>query len=107
STKPEDVPLLRRRLDEIGARFGFAPGGHDAKALVHALTALPHDLVIGFSSEDLARVTTAMMALVDRPRPRVAFVEAPLKRHMFVFVWLPRDQMSTAVRLQIQHLIER
>jgi glutamate dehydrogenase len=106
ATKPEHVPLLRRHLAEISARFGFPPGGHDAKALVHALTVLPHDLVIGFSSEDLARVTTAMMALVDRPRPRVAFVTAPLRRHLFAFVWLPRDQMSTAIRLQIQQLLE-
>src|SRR6478735_9988410 len=53
STKPEHVPVLRRYLSQISERFGFAPGSHDAKALVHALTVLPHDLVIGFSSEDL------------------------------------------------------
>ena len=46
------------------------PAGHDGKALVHALTALPHDLVIGFSDDDIERVATAMMSLVDRPRPR-------------------------------------
>jgi glutamate dehydrogenase len=107
STKPEHVPVLRRHLAEITARFGFQPGTHDAKSLVHALSVLPHDLVIGFASEDLARVTTAMMAVVDRPRPRLAFVTAPLRRHLFAFVWLPRDQMSTAVRLQIQALLER
>src|SRR6185295_7775251 len=27
--------------------------------------------------------------------------------HLFAFVWLPRDQMSTAVRLQIQRMLER
>jgi glutamate dehydrogenase len=106
STKPEHVPQLRRHLAAIAARFGFQPGGHDAKALVHALTVLPHDLVIGFSGDDLARVTTAMMAVVDRPRPRVVLVMAPLRRHLFAFVWLPRDAMSTAVRQQIQALLE-
>ena len=106
STKPEHVPVLRRHLAEIGAQFGFIPGSHDAKSLVHALTVLPHDLVIGFSSEDLARVATAMMALVDRPRPRVAFITAPLRRHLFAFVWLRRDQMSTGIRQQIQRLLE-
>src|SRR5690606_19937059 len=79
---------------------------HDAKSLVHALTTLPHDLVIGFSNADLARVATAMMALGDRPRPRAELVAAPLARHLFAFVWLPRDMLSTSVRLQIQALLE-
>ena len=106
TTPPEQVPVLRRHLAEIGAKLDIQRGGHDAKALVHALTVLPHDLVIGFSGEDLARVATAMMALVDRPRPRVALVMAPLERHLFAFVWLPRDMMSTTVRLRIQDLLE-
>jgi len=106
ATRPDRVPLLRRHLEEIGKSLDIQAGGHDAKALVHALTVLPHDLVIGFSQGDLERVTTAMMAVVDRPRPRLAFVTAPLRRHLFAFVWLPRDMMSTAARLQIQNLLE-
>src|SRR5688500_5140913 len=106
ATPPEQVPMLRRHLARIGEEFAFQRGSHDAKALVHALTVLPHDLVIGFSHEDLARVATAMMALADRPRPRLALVMAPLKRHLFAFVWLPRDLMSTAVRLRIEDLLE-
>jgi glutamate dehydrogenase len=107
ATPPEQVPVLRRHLAEIGAEFDFPRDSHDAKALVHALTVLPHDLIIGFSESDLARVATAMMAIADRPRPRLALVMAPLKRHLFAFVWLPRDMMSTTVRLQIQALLER
>ena len=106
ATPPAQIPVLRRRLAAIMERLRFQPGSHDAKALVHALTALPHDLVIGFSEEDVARVATTMMTLADRPRPRVALVMAPLHRHLFAFVWLPRDMMSTATRLRIQELLE-
>ena len=106
ATPPERVPVLRRHLAAIGDKFDLPPGSHDAKALVHALTVLSHDLVIGFSEDDLTRVATAMMALADRPRPRLALVMAPLKRHLFAFVWLPRDLMSTAVRLRIEDLLE-
>ncbi len=79
-------------------------GSHDYKALVHALSVLPHDLVIGFSDEDITRVATAMMSLGDRPRPRATLVTAPLGRHLFGFVWLPRDLLSTTVREQIEAL---
>ena len=106
ATPPVEVPVLRRQLAATMAEFGFAPASHDGKALVHALTALPHDLVIGFAHADITRVATAMMALADRPRPRIELVAAPLARHLFAFVWLPRDLLSTEVRLQVEELLE-
>ena len=103
---PAAVPRLRAQMTDLMGKFGFDANGHAGKALVHALTALPHDLVIGFSDDDIARVSTAMMGLVDRPRPRLSIVEAPLARHLFAFVWLPRDMLSTQVRTDIQTLLE-
>ena len=103
---PRSVPRLRRQLDTLRTRHGFDDTGHAGKALVHALTTLPHDLLIGFSEADVERVATTMMSLVDRPRPRLALVEAPLARHLFAFVWLPRDMVATQVRLEIQALLE-
>ena len=105
-TQPDQVPVLRQQLRTIMERLDFAPGGHDYKALVHALTALPHDLIISFSDEDITRVATAMMGLADRPRPRATLVTAPLKRHIFGFIWLPRDMLSTSTRMQIQEMLE-
>jgi glutamate dehydrogenase len=46
------------------------------------------------------------MALADRPRPRVELVAAPLARHLFAFVWLPRDALSSEAREQVQALLE-
>ena len=102
---PDRIPRMRAQLFELMAKFGFNPSGHAGKALVHALTALPHDLLIGFSDADLERIATAMMSLIDRPRPRLALVEAPLERHLFAFVWLPRDALSTTLRLQVEELL--
>ena len=102
---PDRIPRMRTQLAELMTKFGFAANGHAGKALVHALTALPHDLLIGFSDADLERIATAMMSLVDRPRPRLALVLAPLERHLFAFVWLPRDALSTTVRLAIADML--
>ncbi|MFA9200262.1 MAG: NAD-glutamate dehydrogenase [Cypionkella sp.] len=106
ATPPAQVPRLRTQLAGLTEKFGFDPHGHAGKALVHALTALPHDLIIGFSDADIERVATTMMSLVDRPRPRLVLVEAPLSRHLFAFVWLPRDTLSTQVRMRIEDLLE-
>lgn len=106
ATPPSHVPRLRTHLADLTAKFDFDNKSHAGKALVHALTALPHDLMISFPGRDIERVATTMMSLVDRPRPRLTMVQAALSRHLFVFVWLPRDMLSTQVRTQIQHLLE-
>ncbi len=103
---PRSVPRLAEQIETIMADLDFDTGSHAGKALVHALTALPHDVLIGFSKDDVARIATTMMSLVDRPRPRLALVTAPLSRHLFAFVWIPRDMLATQVRLRIQSLIE-
>ncbi len=105
ASPPGKVPRLRAALDSLTDQLGFDRSGHAGKALVHALTVLPHDLLIGFNPADIARVATVMMGLIDRPRPRLAMVEAPLARHMFSFVWLPRDLLSTQIRTQVQDLL--
>jgi len=103
---PDRIPRMRSQLEGLMGKFGFAPNGHAGKALTHALTALPHDLLISFDDHDLERVATTMMSLIDRPRARLALVAAPLARHLFAFVWLPRDAQSTGVRLQVQAMLE-
>ncbi|MFS0736666.1 NAD-glutamate dehydrogenase domain-containing protein [Sphingomonas sp. 1P06PA] len=102
----DKVPVLRRRLAMIEERFGFDPQSHAGKALRHALSALPHDLLIGFSPAALEQVALTAMSLADRPRPKLVLVTSPLRRHLFTFVWLPRDEMSTARRVAIGEMIE-
>jgi glutamate dehydrogenase len=104
---PDRVPRMRSQLEALMTRLGFDPAGHAGKALVHALTALPHDLLIGFSDADLERIATTMMGLVDRPRPRLALVRAALERHLYAFVWQPRDSQSTQVREQVTRMLEQ
>ncbi|HAU22980.1 MAG TPA: glutamate dehydrogenase, partial [Erythrobacter sp.] len=105
ASPPHEVPRLRVALQSLTDSLGFRPGGHASKALVHALTTLPHDLLIGLDLDSIARVSTTMMSLVDRPRPRIVMIEGPLARHIFAFVWFPRDLMATQVRLQIANML--
>ena len=105
NARPSEVPVLRAMVADITKRLHFDPAGHNGKALVHAFTSLPNDLLTAFDPERVADLVTAKMALIDRPRPRVIMVRATLERHVFAFVWLPRDQLSTDVRHQIQAML--
>lgn len=107
SAPPEKVPVLRAQLTGLMNKFGFDPSGHAGKALVHALTALPHDLLIGFEAQELERLALIAMSLSDRPRAKIVTVPGPLKRHVYAFVWLPRDEVSTGRRVAIEDMIEQ
>ena len=105
NARPNEVPMLREVVGGLTAQLGYDPAGHNGKALVHAFTSLPNDLLTAFDPARVADLVTAKMALIDRPRPRVVMVRSTLERHVFAFVWLPRDQLSTDVRLQIQAML--
>ena len=105
SAPPQDVPVLRRSLQNLQAKFRFDPAGHAGKALGHALASLPHDIMISVSEADLERLALAAMSIADRPRPKLELISAPLGRHLFAFVWLPRDELSSNRRIAIAELL--
>ena len=104
--QPENVPLLRARLKQLAQDFGFDPKGHSGKALRHAVTSLPRDLVIAISYEELRGLVMMAMSLADRPRPALLQVRSILRGQLFTFVWLPREELTTARRTAIAMLLE-
>ena len=105
ATSPEHIPVLRTHLATLMERFGFDSSGHAGKAMTHVLTALPHDLLVSLKLSELERVTLTAMSLTDRPRPKLISLRSPLGRHLYIFVWLPRDDVSTGMRRQIEAML--
>lgn len=102
---PEEVPVLRGRLATLEKKLGFDPKGHTGKAMAHALTALPHDLTTAFDPASLENLVLTSMSIADRPRPKLVLVRSPLGRHLFAFVWLPRDEVATTRRVAIGEML--
>lgn len=103
----EEVPVLRRQLAELEQKFGFEPSGHSGKALRHALSSLPRDLMVNLRPEEVKSLVETSISLADRPRPTLALVRSILRGHMFAFVWLPRDELTTRRRVAIGDMIEQ
>ena len=102
---PQEVPVLRERLAVLQEKFGFDPASHAGKALTHALGALPHDLTVAFDGAGLEELALTAMSLADRPRPKLVVLRSQLGRHLFAFVWLPRDDLTTARRVAIGDML--
>ena len=105
-TSAQHVPVLRERLAKLDKELGFAPSSHAGKALAHVVSTLPHDLLISFDEEEVRTAAMAAMSLADRPRPKLLLLPGALRRHLYAFVWLPRDELSTARRKAIAMMLE-
>ncbi len=105
ATGPDHIPVLRTHLATLMDRFGFDSAGHAGKAMTHVLTSLPHDLLVSLKLAELEQVTLTAMSLTDRPRPKLLAIRSPLGRHLYIFVWLPRDDVSTGMRKQVENML--
>ena len=105
-TSAQHVPVLRKRLKKLDKELGFSPSGHAGKALAHVISTLPHDLLISFDENEVRAAALTAMSLGDRPRPKLLLLPGALRRHLFAFVWLPRDELSTARRKAIGIMLE-
>jgi glutamate dehydrogenase len=103
----EEVPVLRRQLERLESDFGFDPSGHSGKALRHAIASLPRDLLTNLRYGEVKELAATAISLADRPRPTLILVRSILKGHMFAFVWLPRDELTTRRRIAIGEMIEQ
>jgi glutamate dehydrogenase len=102
----DEVPVLRERLLKLDRELGFNPSSHGGKALMHAVSTLPHDLLISFDDCEVRKVALTAMSLADRPRPTMLLLPGALRRHLYAFVWLPRDELTTSRRKAIAMMLE-
>jgi glutamate dehydrogenase len=106
-TSAQHIPVLRQRLVKLDRELGFAPSSHAGKALAHVVSTLPHDLLISFDEQEVRAAALTAMSLADRPRPKLLLLPGALRRHLYAFVWLPRDEQSTARRKAIGTMLEQ
>ena len=105
-TSAQHVPVLRKRLAKLDKELGFSPSSHAGKALAHVVSTLPHDLLVSLNEEEVRAAALTAMSLADRPRPKLLLLPGSLRRHLYVFAWLPRDEMTTARRKAIGMMLE-
>ena len=98
---PDRIPLLRRKVETVLTRSNFAPNSHNRNALAHILETFPRDELFQIGIDDLYEITTGIMRLLERPRPKAFVRQDPFDRFVSVLVFLPRDRYSSETRARI------
>ncbi len=102
---PNEIPRLRRKLQQVIAVSGFSPSSHSGKALVSVLENFPRDELFQINAESLEHIARGILRLEERPRIRLFVRRDRFDRFVSAFVYLPRDRFNTDVRERIGGLL--
>jgi glutamate dehydrogenase len=101
------IPYLRRKINAIERRAGFAPNSHSGKALANVLEHYPRDELFQVDEDTLYRFALAMLRLDERPRVRVLARGDRFDRFVSVLVFVPRERYDSAIRAKIGNYLAR
>jgi len=104
---PKQIPLLRKRVSRVVQRAGFAPGGHDGKALGNILETFPRDELFQTSDDELFETSMGVLHLQERQRIALFVRRDRLERFVSALIYVPRDQFNTDLRKRMEAILEK
>lgn len=102
---PNEIPLLRKKLQQVVQASGFSPSGHSGKALVAVLEGFPRDELFQIDADVLSDMAQGILRLEERPRTRLFVRRDKFDRFVSAFVFIPRDRFDSDVRRKVGDLL--
>ena len=96
------IPLLRRRVDELFELTGFAKDTHSGKDLLQFVETYPRDDFFQTDAEEMFPIARGVLQIHQRRQTRLFTRADRFGRYVSCLVYLPRDRYNTTVRLRIQ-----
>ena len=103
---PRSIPLFRTKVRNIIDRAGFPPNSHAEKTLLNVLDTYPRDELFQVSEEEMYQTALGILHLQERQRIRLFVHKDRFGRFVSCIVFVPRERFNTAIRLQIQGILE-
>ncbi|WP_017570982.1 NAD-glutamate dehydrogenase [Nocardiopsis halotolerans] len=106
TTSISQIPIMRRKQAEVLSLAGFEADSYDGKDLTELLETFPREELLQIPVGELYNIVRGVLRLRDRRGTKLFMRRDPYGgRYMSCFVYMPRDQYSTRVRLDIQNVL--
>lgn len=102
---PYDVPLLRRKVQNVQRRALYDRRSHAGKALRHILETFPRDELFQIEEDDLLSTGLGILHLLERPRSRAFIRRDRFERFVSALVFVPRDNYHSGLRAEIANIL--
>ncbi|MCX7512505.1 NAD-glutamate dehydrogenase [Frateuria hangzhouensis] len=103
--RPQDVPLVRQRVEAVLCRSGLKRDSYSGKSLRHILETLPRDELFQSSEDELFGISCGILDLRQRARTRLFVRRDRYGRFYTCLVYVPRERFNTTVRERIENLL--
>ncbi len=101
-----EIPVIRRKVNRLLERANFDPTTHDGKALKAIVEFSPRDELFQMSEEDLFNYAIGVLSVEAHPDVHLFIRRDIFERFISCMVFVPRDLFSTALREEIQKILE-
>ncbi len=102
---PRNIPLLRRRIQNVVEKSGYTRDSHDGKALLNILETYPRDELFQIDDDTLADFATGILHLQERQRTALFVRHDTFGRYLSCLAFVPRDRYNTELRKRIQEIL--
>lgn len=103
--RPQDVPLVRHKVEAVLARSGLKRDSYSGKSLRHILETLPREELLQSTEDELFATSMGILELRQRARTRLFVRRDRYGRFFTCMVFVPRDRFNTSVRERIEALL--
>ena len=100
--RPQEVPLVRHKVEAVLARSGLKRDSYSGKSLRHILETLPREELLQGTEEELFNTSMGILELRQRARTRLFVRRDRYGRFFTCMVFVPRDRFNTSVRERIE-----
>lgn len=101
-----DIPMLRRKVQNVMRRSGLRPHSHSQKALLNIVETLPRDELFQCTDDELFDISRTILQLQERQRVRVIVRPDAYGRFVSCLIYMPRDRFNTDIRLRVQRIMQ-
>ncbi|MGH8401503.1 MAG: NAD-glutamate dehydrogenase domain-containing protein, partial [Gammaproteobacteria bacterium] len=107
SRSPRDIPVIRKKVEEVLRRSELPAKSHDLKALLHILETFPRDELMQSTTDELFETAMGVVQLQERQRVKLFMRRDGFGRFFSCLVYLPRDRYNSQVRGRIENMLYR
>lgn len=105
NNSPQNVPVVRRKIETAMKKSGFAPGSHNYKELTQLLFSFPRDELIQCNSDELLEVNAQILAIQERRQIRLFLRKDPYGLFVSALLYIPKDIYTTKLREDVRVML--
>lgn len=104
-SSPDEIPLIRIKVQNVIARAGFAYYDHNGRTLFNILETYPRDELFQSSEDDLLDICMGIMQLQERRRVSLFIRKDYYNRYLSCLIYVPRERFNSDLREKMSDIL--